>query len=161
MLINKRSLVMMSVLGFILVGNVHAQEDASNSMHASFSKDGWAKKENRVKEIFDKLNLSDEQKKQLEENKTKTRDVMKALHEQMKSSREAMHQELMKTDLDMAKITEIQNQLKTLQAQMIDARLNSILEVRKILSAEQFKKFNELMDKEKASSEHESKEMKE
>ena len=43
--------------------------------------------------------------------------------------------------LNIGKITQINNELKILSAQMLDRKLEGILEVRKILTPEQFKKF--------------------
>ncbi|MBI3602396.1 MAG: Spy/CpxP family protein refolding chaperone [Candidatus Omnitrophica bacterium] len=100
----------------------------------------------KIQEIYNQLNLTDDQKKQLESNKQKQRQQMKAVFEQMKTQREAFRQELMKPNLDMAKINSIHAQMKTLQEQMADNRLNSILEVRKILTVDQFSKFTSLME---------------
>ena len=101
------------------------------------------------KKMCGELNLTDQQKKQLEENKSKNMELMKATFEKIKSSREALKAELMKPQLDMKKINDAQAQIKALQAQMTDNHLNSILEVRKILSREQFEKFISIMDKHK------------
>jgi hypothetical protein len=38
----------------------------------------------------------------------------------------------------MAKVTDLQNQLKAIQGQMLDNHLNSILTIKKIMSPEQF-----------------------
>ncbi len=92
-------------------------------------------------ELYKDLNLTDEQKKLLEANKAKHREEMKALAGQMKEKKAEVRQELQKDQLDMAKITQLNNELKALQAQMLDHRLESTLEVRKILTPEQFKKF--------------------
>lgn len=99
--------------------------------------------------IWDKLNLTVEQKKQLEDNKAKHKDSMKATFEKMKSCRESLKSELMKPELDMNKINGIQSQIKSLHSQMMDSRLNSILEVRGILTREQFEKFIDITGKHK------------
>ena len=118
----------------------------------------WGKGMHRQK-IYAQLHLTDEQKKQLEDNKQKNREQKKVLFGQMKSARESLRQEFMKPDMDMSKVNAIHAQIKTLQAQMADDRLNSILAVRKILTPEQFKKFHELMEKhEKMERHHEDKE---
>lgn len=107
----------------------------------------WAeKKEARRQELYKDLNLSDEQKKALEENKSKGREQMKALFTDMRAKREAIRQELQKDTLDMAKIDQINGELKNLQAQLLDHRLEHILAVRKILTPEQFKKFISKME---------------
>ena len=105
--------------------------------------------EKRNQEIYTQLSLTDEQKKQLEDNKQKNREKRKALFEKMRSYKDALNKELMKSNLDVNKINVIQAQFKVLQSQMTDERLNSILEVRRILTPEQFAKFVLLMDQHK------------
>jgi Spy/CpxP family protein refolding chaperone len=102
-----------------------------------------------IQEIYNQLNLTEIQKKQLENNKIQHRAKIKSDREQMKSYREAFQQELMKPLLDMNKINEIHNQLKALESQMADDRLNSILTVRTILTPQQFSEFATLMHKHK------------
>jgi len=100
-----------------------------------------------IQEIFNQLNLTDDQKKQLESNKQDHRAKMQNAHQAMKAAREEIHAELMKTQLDMSKINAIHGQIKVLQSQMEDIKLNSILTVRSILMPDQFSKFISLMHK--------------
>ena len=65
----------------------------------------------------------------------------------MKTDKEALKEELMKTSLDMPKITKLHNHLKAALSQMEDDKLSSILAVRTILTPEQFAKFVNLMHK--------------
>ena len=104
--------------------------------------------------MFAQLNLTEDQRKQLKANKEQQRAQMKSNIQQMKAQREALHQELMKPQLDMDKINAIQTQLKANMAQMADSRLNSILEVRKILTPEQFAKFISTMKERHQRREH-------
>ncbi len=99
------------------------------------------KVEAKRQELYKDLNLTDQQKRALEENKNKRREQTKALFNEMKEKRQLLSQELQKDELNMEKINQANNELKNLQAQMLDNRLASILEVRKILTPEQFKKF--------------------
>ncbi len=85
--------------------------------------------------------LSDTQRQQLKDNMKKQHEAMKAGFEQVKTNREALAQELANPTPDMTKIGQIQTQLKALQAQRIDDELNSMLEVKKILTPEQYAKF--------------------
>ncbi len=118
--------------------------------HADDKDASWGQKnDTKVQEIYSQLNLTDQQEKQLEENKTKHRGEMKDTFTKIKADKEALKAELMKPELDMNKINEIQSQIKALQADTLDRRLNSVLEVRKILTPEQFGKFIALMDKRK------------
>jgi len=84
------------------------------------------------------LNLSDDQVKQLKDSKEKQKTAMKSVFEQMKSNREAFDAEIIKATPDMTKINDLQTQIKTIQSQMVDDHLNSILETKKILTPEQF-----------------------
>lgn len=101
--------------------------------------------EARKQEIFRELNLTDEQKQKLEENRKTHRDDAKDLFKNMKELRTAMRQELEKESLDMARINQIQSQIKDANEQMMDNRLQGILEVRGVLTPEQFKKFSAKM----------------
>lgn len=104
------------------------------------------KKEAKRQELYKELNVSEEQRKALEENKNKHREQMKALFNEMKEKKTLIRQELQKDTLDMAKINQVNGDLKKLQAQMLDYRLQHVLEVRKILTPEQFKKFMAKME---------------
>jgi len=84
------------------------------------------------------LNLSEDQEKQLKDSKEKQKEAMKSVFEQMKTNREAFDAEIVKAAPDMAKINDLQTQIKTVQAQMVDNHLNAILEIKKILTPEQF-----------------------
>ncbi len=103
--------------------------------------------EQRAQEMFSQLNLTEDQKKQLEANKQQHRTKMESTHQQMKADRDALRAELMKPQLDMAKVNQIHDQIKSLQSQMEDDKLSSILAVRSILTPEQYLKFVGLMQK--------------
>jgi len=109
----------------------HAEQGASG-VHEGFYKD---------------LNLSDGQRKLLEENRAKNREQMKALVNEIKEKKSAMRRELQKEALDMTKINQTNQDLKKLEAQMLDYRLERIFEVRKILTPEQFRKFMDNIEK--------------
>ena len=93
--------------------------------------------------IYNDLALTTEQRRFLEENKNKHRDQTKALFTQLRQKMVLLRQELEKSELNMQEIEQTNNELKQLQTQMLDNRLERILEVRKILTSEQFKKFED------------------
>lgn len=103
----------------------------------------------RIQEIYNQLNLTDEQKKQLEANKQQHRAQMENARQAIKADKEALRAELMKPQLDMPKISQIHEGIKSLQSKMEDDKLNSILAVRTILTPEQFSQFVKLMHKHK------------
>ena len=69
----------------------------------------------RIQEIYSQLNLTDDQKKQLEANKQQHRAKMESARQEMKTNKEALQEELMKPQLDMPKINAIHEQIKALQ----------------------------------------------
>jgi len=103
----------------------------------------------RIQEIYKLLNLTDDQKKELDTNKKQHRARMEFFRQAIKTDKDALKEELMKSKLDMSKIHELHNQIKALLSQVEDAKLNSILAVRTILTPEQFSKFVDLMHKHK------------
>ena len=100
----------------------------------------------RIQEIYSQLNLTDAQKKQLESNKQRHLAEMEIAHRETKADKEMLKEELMKPRLDMPKVKAIHDQIKVLQNQMEDSKLNSILAVRAILTPAQFKIFQDRRD---------------
>jgi Spy/CpxP family protein refolding chaperone len=92
------------------------------------------------KGFYKDLNLTDAQKKELEATKKEGWTEAKATFKNIHAKREALHQELSKDTLDMAKIGQIQAELKDLQAKGIDQEINGMIAMKKVLTPEQFKK---------------------
>jgi protein CpxP len=108
----------------------------------------------RIQEIYSQLNLTVDQKNQLEANKQDHRARMQSIRKEIKVLKDALQTQLMKPQLDMSKINGIHNMIKSMQSQLEDVRLSSILAVREILTPEQFLKFVNLMHKHEESEEH-------
>jgi len=105
------------------------------------------KKDAKMQQFFKELKLTEEQKKLLNDNKNKHREQMKAIFQQKKDKMTLIREEIQKDELNMGKITQINNELKDLDSKMLDLMLQGILDVRRILTAEQFKKFMEQAEK--------------
>ncbi len=137
-------IIRMAVLLTVFAGLLSSPALYADSTCDKCAKDGKmaaGKTEGGKGQFYKDLNLSDAQKKQLDENKAKIKDGMKTLFSAMKDNRAAMRQELESEKLDMSKINMLNGELKKLEAQMLDYRLQGILQVRQILTPEQFKKF--------------------
>lgn len=104
-----------------------------------------------VEEIYNQLNLSEEQKKLLKENKLKHKEAVQASVKELKAAMDAQGEELKQKDPDFEKLNTMNAQMKNLRNQMSDERFNAIVEVRKILTQEQFAKFIELLQQHKQS----------
>ena len=98
----------------------------------------------RMLEVFKQLDLSPEQEEQLNVHRKRHREQGKEIRESIRAKRETMKEELQKQNLDMEKINKIHSELKSMHSKKADHRLEGILEVRKILTTEQFAKFMEL-----------------
>jgi Spy/CpxP family protein refolding chaperone len=87
--------------------------------------------------------LTDDQKKQLEDIWQKQKEAKKAIFTQIKADKTAITNELLQTTPDVNKINDLKSKLEALGAQMLDNRINSDLEVKKILTTEQFAQYLE------------------
>jgi Spy/CpxP family protein refolding chaperone len=114
------------------------------------AKDGEGMKaqwKEKIAAVYEKLGLTPEQKEQLQAHKEKHRAEAAALREEVRVKRDEIRQELQKTDFDVNKVQQLHSELKVLKNGKEDHRLNGILEVRQILTAEQFARFMELKNK--------------
>jgi Spy/CpxP family protein refolding chaperone len=105
----------------------------------------WSHKGERFEEMAKELSLTEEQQKKIEEHKKTMMEKAKALQEEIRQKKEAIGAELQKEQLDMDKINALQAELKSLITQREDTRLKGILEMREILTLEQFQKLHEKM----------------
>jgi Spy/CpxP family protein refolding chaperone len=102
-------------------------------------KDRWNnQQEERYDYLAYKLGLSEEQAAQLKASKQEKIQTSKKLRDALSKQKEALKQELDKTDSDNARIKEIANAIKQIQADMVDERVKSILEIKAILTPEQY-----------------------
>lgn len=105
-----------------------------------------AKWESKREEIYKKLGVTQEQAAQLKAQKAQHREGMKGLFQEIKAKREALGAELQKDTISLEAIHAVHNDLKALNARKEDRRLEGILAVRNVLTAEQFKKMMELKE---------------
>ncbi|MFH1441519.1 MAG: Spy/CpxP family protein refolding chaperone [Candidatus Omnitrophota bacterium] len=97
--------------------------------------------------IFEKLNLTPEQQKSLEGNRKIQREKMKELRAAMKEKQEQLQQALREPSADKASVEPIVNEIKTLQAQSLEYRIDGILAVKQILTPEQYAQFQQMVGK--------------
>ncbi len=109
-------------------------------------KDFEKRMEAKKEEVLKDLNVSAEQRKRLDENKAANMQKMKAAFESMHQSEASLRDELQKEKIDLNKIYKIHDEIKKRSAEIRDMRLAGILEVRQILTTEQFRKFTKKME---------------
>jgi Spy/CpxP family protein refolding chaperone len=104
----------------------------------------------RLKEsIYKELNLTPEQQKKLEENRKAQREKTSQLRTTTMEKERELQQALKDPDLTRVKVEPLVNEIKSLQAQLIDQRVSGIFAVKEILTPEQISKLNQLMEKRK------------
>jgi Spy/CpxP family protein refolding chaperone len=97
--------------------------------------------------IFKELNLTPEQKKKLEDNRTAQDQELSRLRAAMKEKHQKLQQELNKPEVTRAAVEPLVNEIKSLQEKLLDHRINGIFAVKTILTPEQFVNFNQIMKK--------------
>jgi len=97
-------------------------------------------------EMAKELKLAPEQLRQIEDNRKQHMQEERLLREEMMRNRDQMRQELSKPQFDMEKIKLAQERIKELMGKEEDFRLAGFLELRKILTPEQFSLFNRKME---------------
>lgn len=133
---------------FFTVSSVHAQEQGAG-MHAEKQRVGKSN-ETRFKEgIYKELNLTPEQQQKLEENRKTHRGKTSQLRTTMMEKEKQLQQALKDPDVSNVKVEPLVNEIKSLQAQLIDQRVSGIFAVKEILTSEQISKLNQLMEKRK------------
>ncbi len=103
----------------------------------------------RMQVMEERLGLNDAQKELLAVHREKQRGAAKELRTRLRETRKALKAELTETKLDNETIDLLQGELKAVQAQMADQRLAGVLEVRGILTPDQFSEFMALKGKHK------------
>ena len=93
------------------------------------------------------LGLTAEQDKELQASKEAHRAEAKALREAMKAKKEELTAAIAKPGVTKAEVEPIANQLKALEAQMTDKRIEGIFAVKAILTPEQFAKLEAMKEK--------------
>ena len=101
-------------------------------------KHGWGHKHHGM---MDKMNLTEDQENQMKAIGEKQKEAMKADFKQMKEDGKAFRDALLEPTVDMTKINAIQAKMKASRDQMMDGHLNMMLDVKKILTPEQFKMY--------------------
>ncbi|MCX6356885.1 MAG: Spy/CpxP family protein refolding chaperone [Candidatus Aureabacteria bacterium] len=109
---------------------------------------GWHKGKGCGKQL-EQLNLTPEQKQKLDAQRKEKKSAMKGLEESLKAKRGELREEMDKEKTDKAKIESIGADLKRIEAQRIDQEISGILQMKEILTPEQFKKMSAMREEHK------------
>ena len=105
------------------------------------------KRQEAFENLVDELGLGKEQVDQLKAHRAKKREVNKELFMALKDERKKLKEELEKPESDKRAIKAIAKNIKKMQADLVDKKIDSVLEVKSILTPEQFIQFKEKLEK--------------
>ena len=105
--------------------------------------------EKRHDKMVKALNLTPEQEKQLNEYKEQAKTDFKAATTQLRAKKDQLRDQLNAAQVDEAAVRQTADEIKALQNKMVDHRIDSLLRMKKVLTPEQFAKFQELMKERK------------
>ncbi|MBU4376628.1 MAG: Spy/CpxP family protein refolding chaperone [Candidatus Omnitrophica bacterium] len=138
-----RPLLIGVAIFFLAAGTVYAGEkDGAKSRDRSYEKKDKSA-------IYKELNLTEEQQKKIEANRTEQRKQREALSKSIKEEYKKLQKALEDPSQTKEKVEPIAQKIKSLQAEMVDNRINAIFEAKAIMTPEQFAQFNQLMEKRK------------
>jgi Spy/CpxP family protein refolding chaperone len=106
-------------------------------------------KQEKFDKMIEKLGLSHEQVAQLKEHKQAKMESREKLYSALSEQKKALKDELEKPASDNARIKQIADSIKQIQSEMVDERIKGILEIKAILTPEQYNEFKSKIGKHK------------
>lgn len=104
---------------------------------------GTRHKEGGKNDILKELDLSNEQQKELSAYHKQGQDENKEVFSGLKKARAELMQELENPDSNAKEIERLSNEIKKFQGKMLDFHIRSIANIKKVLTPEQYKNFQE------------------
>lgn len=146
----KRNQIIMGivVVSTLIAGSAYAEDPAA----CPGGKDKTCYKDKK-EAVMSQLNLTAEQDKLLKDSKTAHRAEMEQLVKALKEKRQELKDALAKPGVTKEQVDPIASQIKSMQAEMVDRRVDGILKVKEILTPEQFQKLQG-MKEERQSKKH-------
>ena len=106
------------------------------------------------KKMFKGLELNRGQKEQLKQHFKKTKEAEKEIRKEMKLTRNRLREELGKKDLSTKEVDVIVEEMKYTSAKAIEQRVKGLIQVREILSKDQYEEFMEKMKEHRSDKKH-------
>jgi Spy/CpxP family protein refolding chaperone len=141
---NLRTVITALVMVLFATGWAFAQ-----GPHKGGMQQGRARMEKSRQQLYEQLNLSEQQQKQLEENRQAEAKNMLQLRQTIRQKQMALQKALNDPAVTREQVEPLANEIKTLQGELIDDRMSNIFAVKQILTPEQYAKFNQIMKEKK------------
>ena len=130
----------MAVTALFLFAAMPVYAEKNSDYCQSRQKQGGQKQE-KFNNLIEKLSLSKEQVAQLKSHKQTKMESRKKLHSALKKQKQELKDELDKPESDNTRIKQIADSIKQIQSEMVDERIKGILEIKAMLSPEQYSEF--------------------
>lgn len=95
------------------------------------------------KKFFKDLNLTPEQQEKLDAHRKAQRAKNKETREQLKTKMQALHEEISKPNMDRAQLNGLVAEVNTLKGHLFSQHIEGVLEMKEVLTPEQFAKMQE------------------
>ena len=137
---NIKMILVSLVVATFIAGNVFAGEGCGFA--------GQRDKHLKAKDaVTRELNLSADQQNRLEQERTAHRKAMETLRGALKEKKRELQDAIARPDVTREKVEPILTQIKRLQSDMADKRVDGIFAVKGILNPEQFAKLQSMKEK--------------
>ncbi|MFA6636763.1 MAG: periplasmic heavy metal sensor [Candidatus Omnitrophota bacterium] len=104
------------------------------------------KRAEKMERFAEELGLSDQQKEAIEANKKAAEENAAIIKQDLYASKQALSEELKKPEIDPAAVNKAALGIKDAQGKFVDARVESFLAMKEVLTEEQFRKMIEMKD---------------
>ena len=133
----KYGLFWIILLSMIMINSIAIAQDIDGMLQKQFLVKKGTK--SAATEVYKLLDLSENQKMMLEKNRNQYHRKIKNLNDKINMLKRQLNIELEQKSLNKGKIDQIKANIDILQAQLSDLRLKGIMDVREILTPEQYK----------------------
>ncbi|UCG35272.1 MAG: periplasmic heavy metal sensor [Candidatus Omnitrophota bacterium] len=142
--------VVLVVAGFVLVPVAYIVKKEGLAKGRSPSREGLRERYmhhmGREHHFIEKLGLNEEQQEKLLEQRRQQHAEGKELAEQLKAQRKLLREEFDKLVPDPKALKKISAEIKKVEGQMLDLRINGILATKEILTPQQYQQMKELRE---------------
>ncbi|MDD2524097.1 MAG: Spy/CpxP family protein refolding chaperone, partial [Endomicrobiaceae bacterium] len=106
-------------------------------------KDKDCKMKEKFEKMLKKLNITDAQKTKMDELMNSDKEKRASLKKQIHEKRQALDNELLKADYDKAVVENLTKDIRQLSGDIVQIQIDGKIQIRNILTYEQFKKIEE------------------
>lgn len=131
-----RILITAFAISIAAVGAMAEGQSAENEQASQTGREGF-------KGFFKDLNLSREQRLKLMEMRRGNQGKIRSMREELQTRIKELRSELKNPSSDNSRISSLTGEIKNLMGQLLDQRVQGVLQLKQILTPEQFSKFQD------------------